>query len=111
MPEDDNGIPQVNAFKSHTFKDIEEMFRCKSISNYSYLYTATPLTDDVPSFTLVTDNKFDTELVILRWKYIHSQLEARGVKVISFAADGDSRLLSAMRTTYGFSTGKSALLK
>ena len=114
LPVDDKGLPVVNTFTATTFQEIEEMFKNRPISKYAYLYTATPLKEDVPSFALAcvgTDNKFTTELVMLRWKYIQSHLAERGICVISFAADGDSRLLSAMRSTYSFSTNKSGSAK
>lgn len=111
LPVDDKGLPVVNTFTANTFQEIEEMFKNRPISKYAYLYTATPL-KDVPSFTLAcvgTDNKFTTELVMLRWKYIQSHLAERGKRVISFAADGDSRLLSAMRSTYTVSLQRSLI--
>ena len=97
---------------------MKRLRKCSKIgqfqNNNAYLYTAIPLQEDVPSFTLAcvgTDNKFTSELVMLRWKYIQSHLAERGIRVISFAADGDSRLLSVMRSTYNFSAKKSGLAK
>ena len=106
LPVDDNGIPKTNAFIANTFEEIEKMFTDYSIAKYAYLYTATPLKEGVPSFTLAcigTDNKFTFEQVLKRWQCIFSELKKRGIRVISFAADGDSRLLKAMRVMYGFS--------
>jgi hypothetical protein len=106
LPIDGHGLPQTDTFVADTFEDIEQMFTNHPIAKYSYLYTATPLKEHVPSFTLAcvgSDNKFTHEQVLQRWQYIFRELSNRGIRVISFAADGDSRLLKAMRIMYGFS--------
>ena len=56
----------------------------------------------VPAFCLAcidTDNKFDAELVIKHWHYIHNELNQRGITLISIGADGDSRELRAMQVS------------
>ena len=42
------------------------------------------------------DNKFDAEVVMKRWQYIHDQLNQRGIHLVSIGADGDSRELKGM---------------
>ena len=59
-----------------------------------------PLTEKVPAFCLScvgTDNKFNAELVLKRWRCIYSELQKRNVHLMSYAADGDSRELKAMQ--------------
>ena len=59
---------------------------------------AQPLTQNVPTFCLAcveTDNKFNVELVLKRWKYIYSELQKQNIYLMSYAADGDSRELKA----------------
>ena len=54
----------------------------------------------VPPFCLAlisTDNCFDAEAVLQRWNYIVRECNNRGIQVISFSADGDSRLLTSMQ--------------
>lgn len=82
------------------------------VSKYAYLYSATSIKEGIPSFSLAcigSDNKFTTIQVLMQWKYIYSQLAQQGMRVLSFAADVDSHLLSAMKVTYRFSPDTSAL--
>uniref|UniRef100_A0A1X7UZ56 MULE transposase domain-containing protein n=1 Tax=Amphimedon queenslandica TaxID=400682 RepID=A0A1X7UZ56_AMPQE len=75
------------------------------IVKYAYLYTATPLKEGAPSFTLAcigNDNKFTFEEVMKQWQCIFSELKNRGIRVTSFSADGDSQSLKAMRVTCVF---------
>lgn len=44
-----------------------------------------------------TDNKFTTEHVLKRWKYIYTECQKRGIVVVSFGADGDARELRSMK--------------
>ena len=106
LPVDDSGLPKTNTFVASTFEDIEKKFSNHSIAKYSYLYTATPLKEGAPSFTLAclgSDNKFTHEQVLQQRQYISRELSIREIRVLSFAADGDSCLMRAMRTVYGFS--------
>ena len=70
------------------------------IAKYAFVYMAQPLTSSIPPFCLCcygTDNSFTAEDVLKRWKYIQLECEKRGIKVISYGADGDSREVRAMR--------------
>ena len=61
---------------------------------------AQSLCPDVPAFCLAcmgTDNKFTADLILKRWKYIFLECNKRGISVVTFGADGDSRELSAMQ--------------
>ena len=65
---------------------------------------------NVPPFCLAcvgTNNKFTAENVCLLWKYIYMECEKCNIRVLSFGADGDSRLLKAMRVTMSLMTDKS----
>ena len=60
---------------------------------------AQPLQKGAPSFCLAifgTDNKFCSEDVFKRWKYIKENLAALGIEVVGTSSDGDPKLLSAM---------------
>ena len=55
---------------------------------------------NVPPFCLAllgTDNCFNVKAILSRWKYIVKECNTRGIHVIGFGADGDSRLLTSMR--------------
>ena len=61
---------------------------------------AQPLSDTVPPICLAyfgTDNKFNTENILLRWKYIAQECSACGITMLSFGSDGDSRLMKDMK--------------
>ena len=88
------------------------MFTTASTAKYAYLYVAQPLKKDTASFCLAcigTNNKFTAQQVLQRWDYIYTELTKRGVKIVSFAADGGSRLIRAMRVTSTLSTTDSLL--
>lgn len=69
----------------------------------------------VPSFCLAcfgTDNKFTTEHVIKRWKYIFEECQKRDILVVTFGADGDARELCDMKISAAlFSTTNDVLSK
>ena len=71
------------------------------LSKYAYAYVAQPVGLNVPPFCFAcigNNNRFTAEDVLQRWKYIYSQCSARGIRVVSFGADGDTRELKAMKT-------------
>lgn len=90
----------MERFKQLLFKTLNKCL--KLVLNQNLLmctYVVQPLCDKVPSFCLAclgTNNKFDYHAVLLRWKYIVSELGKRNVKVVNLSSDGDSRLLKAM---------------
>lgn len=100
LPCDENGLPIREAFTATTFESIEDAFRTGAIAKYAFAYMVQPLSQNVPAFCLCclgSDNKFDTTLVLNRWKYIFNECNKRGITVISFGADGDTRELKAMQ--------------
>ena len=111
-----HGIPEVDSYLAVSFEGIENMFTTSSITRYAYVYVAQPLQDGAPSFCLAcvgTDNKFTALEVVQRWNLIQNELKSRGVNLINFAADEDSRLVKAMRVTLGMllDTPKSSVSK
>jgi len=87
--------------KPLSFDAITEMFKTMPLSNFAYVYVAQPLCDGIPSYCLAcigTDNRFDYQSILFRWKYIFNELKKRGIQVINFSSDGNSRLLKAMLT-------------
>uniref|UniRef100_A0A1X7TPL7 Uncharacterized protein n=1 Tax=Amphimedon queenslandica TaxID=400682 RepID=A0A1X7TPL7_AMPQE len=102
LPVNRDGLPLRNSFNVNTFEDIESYFQQHTIAKYAYVYMVQSLKEGVPSFCLAcigSDNKFSATDVLQRWKYINKELSLRGVRVVSFAADGDSRLMRAMHVT------------
>ena len=103
------GLPKIDSFLSVSFKAIEEMFSKNQMAKYAYVYMATPLAVDAPPFCLAcfgTDNKFTAEPVMLRWQYISEECQKRGITVLRFGGDGDSRVMKGMRISVGLYCSK-----
>ena len=76
------------------------MFASNELAKYAYAYVAQPVCLNVPAFCFAcmgSNNRFTADDVLQRWKYIYSQCLARGITVVSFGADGDTRELKAMK--------------
>ena len=107
LPVSKDGLPEVDSFLAVSFKAIENMFNSATVAKYAYVYMAQPLSRNTPPFCLScmgTDNKFTAEEVLKRWKYIAAECANRGMHVVSFGGDGDSRLMKAMRISTSLST-------
>ena len=112
LPTNSNGMPITNSFSVNTFADIENYFLNTTKSKYAYVYTVQSLQDGIPSFCLGcigTDNKFTANDILKRWRYINAQLSLRGIRIINFASDGDSRLLKSMQITSRFTSNDASL--
>ena len=98
--------------KLNYFSDIERYFLTGNKAKYTYLYTVHPLTEGLPSFCLMcigTDNKFTYLDVCNRWKLIQEEVTKRGIKIVNFASDGDSRLLKAIKINCHFASKETEL--
>ena len=101
LPCDDAGLPLSDTFLATSLDAIEKMFASSELSKYAYAYVVQPVSLNVPAFRIAcigSNNHFTAADVFQRWKYIYSQCSARGIKVVSFGADGDTRELKAMKT-------------
>ena len=61
---------------------------------------AQPLFEAVPAFCLCyfgSDNKFDNDQVMHRWKWMEKKAAEYGVNILGFSGDADSRILKAMK--------------
>ena len=100
LPCDDEGLPLMDSFLATSFETIEEYFRSEQISKLAYVYVAQCVSAAVPPFCLGcigTNNSFAAPDVLKRWRYIYLECQKKEITVISFGADGDSRLLRAMK--------------
>ena len=110
LPCNDAGLPLSDTFLATSLGAIEKMFVTNELAKYAYAYVAQPVSLNVPAFCIAcigSNNCFKAEDVLQRWKYIYSQCSARGITVVSFGADGDSRELKAMKTSCQLSNSKS----
>ena len=102
LPLNDEGLPVCNSYLATSFALIEEAFKSGNVAKYAFVYMVKPLALDIPAFCLGcfgTDNKFCTDAVLKRWKHIVHECGKRGITVVSFGADGDSRELKAMQVS------------
>ena len=102
LPCNAKGLPLTDSFMATSFKDIEDYFATTGISKYAFVYMAQAMSDGVPAFCLAcigNNNQFTAELVLKRWQYLHSECKKRGITIISFGADGDSREMKSMQVS------------
>lgn len=107
LPLNENGMPITYKFKARNVSEIENHFTNQSVSTIAYCIKAQPLVDNVPPFTLSlfsTDNKFTALDVLRRWTYIRLELQKKGIQVLTYASDGDAKLLKAMKIVSGIGT-------
>ena len=105
LPCDDAGLPLADSFLATSFVAIEECFKTQQLSKLAYVYVAQCVLPGVPSFCLGCvgiNNVFTFADVLKRWVHIYSQCQERSIRIISFGADGDSRLLRAMKISCQF---------
>ncbi len=98
-------MPVNDAFLTSSFEAIESHFHYSAVSKYALLYMAQPLSPATLAFILAclgTDNRFNTEQVLKRWMYIREECSKRGISVISYGTDGDTRALLAMKHSTNF---------
>ncbi|XP_034235749.1 uncharacterized protein LOC117642048 [Thrips palmi] len=99
LPLDSNGLPIIGSFPATSASKIAEYFEKYDTSRYAYCIMAVPLKQGAPSFCLSlygTNNKFKASDVKSRLAWTQEALHKEGIQVISFASDGDTRLLSTM---------------
>lgn len=73
-----NGMPKLFSFEAKSAADIEEYIKLPK-SYLVYMICAQPLKRNVPPFILQiygTDNKFDTDSVLKRWRHTISELNS-----------------------------------
>jgi hypothetical protein len=99
LPFDENGMPILNQYKVNTALDIK-LFMTKEKASILYIVMAKPICKNSKAFCLCyfgTTNKFRTDHVLKRWLFMEEKLKDYGIEVCGYSADGDSRLLKAMR--------------
>lgn len=104
------GLPDMHYFKARNA--IEIYNHIKNSPRASYLQVIMTQPNDVrsPSFVLGyygTDNKMTQNDVFTRGKYISSEFQKRGVKVICHGSDGDTRFLCAQKKFVEFGSPSS----
>ena len=103
-----NGLPECDAFVLHTFEEIEDTVSINPPAKYAHCIIAQPVDGISPSlilFVLGTDSKYDSKVILHRWRHIEIELKKRKINVISFGADGAGPFMKAMVTKSGLFNG------
>lgn len=99
-PINKNGMPVPFHYPARNANEILLHFSNDyEVSSYINVIMAQPIAD-VPPFCLLiygTDNKYTSNDVSNRWKYVTSKLAELGIRVLSIASDSDPRNNAAMR--------------
>jgi hypothetical protein len=108
LPLDDNGVPIIKSYSTNSFIRLEQWYSDLSQATLLNACLIQPLSTSIKNISSYlisaygTDNKFKSSDVILRWGHIYQQCKAKGIRVIGYATDCDSRYLHAMRISLGF---------
>lgn len=98
---DKNGLPRKGQFLANDAKTIYGYFHSESIkiANYIYVIMARPMQDASPSFVLCTfaQPNFTHLDCTKRIKFIKRALADKGIQLLGWSGDGDSRILKAMK--------------
>ncbi|CAF1276881.1 unnamed protein product [Rotaria sordida] len=108
LPLDNNGLPIINSYKTDSFTCLEQWYynvpTAKSLNAF-LIQPLSVLSSNKSPYVLAaygTDNKFISSDVISRWHHIYQQCKAKGIRIVGFSTDCDSRYLHAMRVSLGF---------
>ncbi|CAF4582958.1 unnamed protein product, partial [Rotaria sp. Silwood2] len=108
LPLDNNGIPITNSYSTDSFTDLEQwcsdLPQAKSI-NACLIQPLSLSINHISPYLLAafgTDNKFKSSNIILRWHHIYEECKLKGIRIIGYATDCDSRYLRCMRISLGF---------
>lgn len=94
------GFPAGNQNEINSAADIRKITENGELAKNAYVFMAQPLAENSAAFCLTifgSNNCFNTEDVLLRWKHIEDEARTHNIIVEGFASDGDTRCLKAMK--------------
>lgn len=100
----ENGIPEIGSYPAETPELIKYHMDNNPKSSIVYVVLATPMAPKTLSFNLLsfgTDNKFTIDEVLLRWAIMEKQMLEKGISIVGYGADGDSRVIGSMKIRMG----------
>lgn len=104
------GLPNMHHFQARNAVEIYNHIKNSPRASYLQVIIAQPNDIKSPSFVLGfygTDNKMTQNDVFTRGKFISSEFQKRGVKVICHGSDGDTRFLCAQKKFVEFGSPSS----
>ncbi|CAF3671588.1 unnamed protein product [Rotaria socialis] len=107
LPLGQHGLPIIKSYSTDSFTCLENWYSNKPMAKSQVAHLIQPLSyslENISPYLLAkygTNNKFKAPYVISRWGYIYRQCKAKGVRIIGYSKDSNSRYLNAMRRSLG----------
>lgn len=102
-----NGIPVLNFNLAETATDIKKLLIKYPVSTTINVVMIQPIVDGSAAFCLLaygSDNRFTAEDCLKRWNFIKTKLKENDFQILGESADGDPKVLKAMKLKSGLST-------
>ncbi|CAF3873881.1 unnamed protein product [Adineta steineri] len=107
-PIDVCGIPVAESFSTESFTRFEHIYstlpHAKSLNAIVIQPLSSSLNNTSPYLLAAygTDGKFTAAEIISRWLHTHQEFKSKGVRIVGYSSDCDSRYLLAMKSALGF---------
>jgi hypothetical protein len=103
-----NGIPVSKSYQTESLAELEDWFCSMDKSTLLNVHMMQPITDIKKSFAPFilsaygTNSKYTSLDIIRRWIWIFEQCLTKGIRILGFSTDGDSKYLKAMKLVLGY---------
>ncbi|CAF4594471.1 unnamed protein product, partial [Rotaria magnacalcarata] len=101
-------MPILNSYSTDSFTRLEEWYTNVPRATLLNAYLIQPLSSSLSNTSPYifgaygTDNRFESSDVLSRWYQIDQRFKAKGIRILGFSTDCDSRDFHSMRTSLGF---------
>jgi len=107
-----HGQPLPDQYRTNSYAELQTWFEEKRKSSSINVHMLQPLlttaSDRIPSPLLLSaygvDGTYTAEDVFNRWLWLYEEAKRKGVRILGFSTDCDSRYLRSMRIASGFFT-------
>jgi hypothetical protein len=107
-PLDVNGMPYIKHFQTNSMEDLERWFEEEEMSRLLNLHMVQPIcinnqtTSPFAFAAYGTNGKYTSLNIIHRWYTIFEESSSRGIRIVGYSTDADSKYLLAMKLVSGF---------
>ena len=106
------GVPLPDQYRTNSYTELETWFEEKQKSTFINVHMLQPLlntsSNRIPAPFLFSAygiaGTYTAEDVLDRWLYMYEETKKKGIRIIGFSTDCDSRYLRGMRIASGFFT-------
>jgi hypothetical protein len=106
----EQGLPLLDQYRTDSYAELQEWFEGERKSCFINVHMLQPLRstscDRDPSPFLLSaygiDGTYTAEDVLNRWLWIYEEAKKKGIRILGFSTDCDSRYLRSMRVASGF---------